>query len=67
MVAITGLLSGFAVKDIDVAHRFYAETLGLAVERNGMGNLSILLPQGGAIVVYPKPDHVPATYTNLNL
>jgi catechol 2,3-dioxygenase-like lactoylglutathione lyase family enzyme len=67
MVAITGLMSGFAVKDIDAAHAFYADTLGLTVEKNGMGNLSITLPQGGVIVVYPKADHVPATYTNLNL
>jgi catechol 2,3-dioxygenase-like lactoylglutathione lyase family enzyme len=67
MVAITGLMSGFAVNDIDAAQKFYAETLGLTVERNAMGNLSIALPQGGAIVVYPKPDHVPATYTMLNL
>ncbi len=67
MVAITGLLSGFAVKDIQTAKKFYGETLGLTVEDSEMGNLSILLPQGGAIVVYPKPDHIPATYTNLNL
>jgi catechol 2,3-dioxygenase-like lactoylglutathione lyase family enzyme len=60
-------MSGFAVNDIDAAQKFYAETLGLTVERNAMGNLSIALPQGGAIVVYPKPDHVPATYTMLNL
>jgi catechol 2,3-dioxygenase-like lactoylglutathione lyase family enzyme len=67
MVAVTGLMSGFAVKDIDAAAEFYGDKLGLTVEKNGMGNLSIALPQGGAIVVYPKPDHVPATYTNLNL
>jgi catechol 2,3-dioxygenase-like lactoylglutathione lyase family enzyme len=67
VVAITGLLSGFAVKDIAAAQTFYGEKLGLDVEKNGMGNLSISLPQGGAIVVYPKADHVPATYTNLNL
>ena len=67
MVAVTGLMSGFAVKDIDAAFAFYGEKLGLTVEKNGMGNLSIVLPQGGAIVVYPKADHVPATYTNLNL
>lgn len=67
MVALTGLMSGFAVKDIDAAKAFYSETLGLTVESAGMGNLAIVLPQGGVIVVYPKPDHVPATYTILNL
>lgn len=67
MVAISGLMSGFAVKDIDAAKTFYSDTLGLTVDSAGMGNLSIVLPQGGVIVVYPKPDHAPATYTMLNL
>jgi len=60
-------MSGFAVKDIDAAKTFYADTLGLEASSAGMGNLSIALPQGGIIVVYPKADHVPATYTMLNL
>jgi predicted enzyme related to lactoylglutathione lyase len=67
MVAITGLMSGFAVKDIESAMTFYSETLGLTVEKVAMGNLTIALPQGGVIVVYPKADHEPATYTMLNL
>jgi catechol 2,3-dioxygenase-like lactoylglutathione lyase family enzyme len=67
MVAITGLFSGIAVKDIDQARTFYRDTLGLDVEDNAMGALNITLPQGGIIFVYPKADHVPATYTVLNL
>ncbi|HEY1529746.1 MAG TPA: VOC family protein [Galbitalea sp.] len=67
MVAITGLFSGIAVKDIDAARTFYRNALGLAVEDNEMGALNISLPQGGAIFVYPKGDHEPATYTVLNL
>jgi catechol 2,3-dioxygenase-like lactoylglutathione lyase family enzyme len=67
MVAITGLVSGFAVRDIDAAKTFYSETLGLDVQVAGMGNLTIALPQGGVIIVYPKADHEPATYTILNL
>jgi predicted enzyme related to lactoylglutathione lyase len=67
MVAITGLLSGIAVKDIDEAAKFYGETLGLAMGDGGMGNATIALPQGGVILLYPKGDHEPATYTVLNL
>jgi catechol 2,3-dioxygenase-like lactoylglutathione lyase family enzyme len=67
MVAITGLFSGIAVKDIDKARTFYRDTLGLSVEDNPMNALNIGLPQGGIIFVYPKDDHTPATYTVLNL
>jgi catechol 2,3-dioxygenase-like lactoylglutathione lyase family enzyme len=67
MVAITGLFSGIAVKDIDAARSFYRDKLGLSVEDNPMSALNIGLPQGGIIFVYPKSDHVPATYTVLNL
>jgi predicted enzyme related to lactoylglutathione lyase len=67
MVAITGLLSGIAVKDIDEAKKFYGETLGLPLGDSAMGNATIALPQGGVILLYPKEDHEPATYTCLNL
>jgi predicted enzyme related to lactoylglutathione lyase len=67
MVAITGLLSGIAVKDIDVAKKFYGETLALPMGDGAMGNATIALPQGGVILLYPKDDHEPATYTCLNL
>lgn len=67
MVAVTGLMSGFAVKDIDVAKAFYGDTLALAVEDNPMNAINVKLPQGGVIFVYSKQDHTPATYTVLNL
>jgi catechol 2,3-dioxygenase-like lactoylglutathione lyase family enzyme len=57
--------SGFAVDDIEAARTFYGETLGLPVtERNGMLELS--LGRHTTVLVYPKPDHRPATYTMLN-
>lgn len=59
--------SGFAVPDIDAARSFYRDTLGLAVTDEDMGQLSLDLPGGGWVLIYPKPDHTPATYTVLNL
>jgi catechol 2,3-dioxygenase-like lactoylglutathione lyase family enzyme len=67
MVAVTGIFSGIAVKDIAAARAFYRDALGLSVEDNPMSALNIALPQGGIIFVYPKADHVPATFTVLNL
>ena len=57
--------SGFAVADLEAAKKFYGETLGLQVsEENGLLNLHVA--GGRDVLVYPKPDHVPATYTILN-
>src|SRR5687767_3165727 len=58
--------SGFAVKDLDAARTFYGEVLGLEVEVQPMGILELRLASGASVMVYPKPDHVPATYTILN-
>jgi catechol 2,3-dioxygenase-like lactoylglutathione lyase family enzyme len=57
--------SGFSVDDVPRARAFYAETLGLDVtEENGM--LTLRLGGGPHVLVYPKQDHVPATFTVLN-
>ncbi|MDZ4746197.1 MAG: VOC family protein [bacterium] len=61
-----GPFSGFAVKDISKAKDFYLNTLGLDVTSEAMGILRIHLANGADIVVYPKADHEPATYTMLN-
>ncbi|TFD22799.1 MULTISPECIES: VOC family protein [Cryobacterium] len=65
-VGIVAGFSGFAVTDLDAARTFYAETLGLEVTVEEMGMLNIALPGGAPVIVYPKPDFVPATYTILN-
>ena len=57
--------SGFSVDNIEAAKLFYQVTLGLEVEQNEMG-LSLKLAGGNNIFLYPKIDHVPATYTTLN-
>lgn len=61
----TKAFSGFSVNDIAKAKEFYANILGLEVtEAHGMVTLHIA---GGAeIIIYPKPNHTPATFTILN-
>jgi predicted enzyme related to lactoylglutathione lyase len=61
----TKAFSGFAVDDIAAAKKFYGETLGLDVSEE-YGMLTLHIDQGGDIIVYPKEDHTPATYTILN-
>lgn len=57
--------SGFSVDDIPAAKRFYSEVLGLDVsEDNGM--LTLHLGGDRDTLIYPKPDHTPATFTILN-
>jgi catechol 2,3-dioxygenase-like lactoylglutathione lyase family enzyme len=65
MFAKTKAFSGFAVDDLQKARRFYGETLGLNVaEEHGL--LYLHLFGGTDVLVYPKPDHVPASFTILN-
>jgi catechol 2,3-dioxygenase-like lactoylglutathione lyase family enzyme len=57
--------SGFSVDDIPRAKEFYGGTLGLDVtEENGM--LGLQLAGGASVLVYPKENHEPATFTILN-
>jgi predicted enzyme related to lactoylglutathione lyase len=58
--------SGFAVRELDAAKVFYGDTLGLDVKDQPMGTLGIGLGSGATVMVYHKPDFVPATYTILN-
>jgi catechol 2,3-dioxygenase-like lactoylglutathione lyase family enzyme len=60
--------SGFAVKDVDEARKFYGETLGLRVsildEENGLMELG--LAGDRPTLVYRSPGCTPASYTILN-
>lgn len=58
--------SGFSVNDTAAAKRFYGETLGLQVADGPMGILDLTLPGGAKVIVYPKQDHAPASFTILN-
>lgn len=65
MLAESNAFSGFSVDDIRKAKEFYSRTLGLEVsESNGLLNLH--LASGATVLIYPKPNHAPATFTILN-
>lgn len=65
MLQNTAAFSSFSTDDIAAAKAFYADRLKIKVtEDHGM--LQLHLDGAGKILVYPKPDHQPATFTILN-
>ena len=57
--------SGFAAPDIAKTREFYSQTLGLKVSEDH-GLLTLHLAGGNNVLIYPKPNHVPASFTVLN-
>ena len=56
---------GFSVNDIQKAKDFYGRTLGLQVSESH-GLLTLQLAGGNKVLIYPKVNHAPATFTVLN-
>jgi len=59
-------LSSFSVDNIQKAKEFYGKTLGLEVSTGPEGTLVLDLAGGTKTLMYPKPNHQPATFTVLN-
>jgi catechol 2,3-dioxygenase-like lactoylglutathione lyase family enzyme len=57
--------SGFSAGDIPKVKEFYGKTLGLDVSESH-GVLTLRLGGGNNAIIYPKPNHTPATFTVLN-
>ena len=57
--------SGFAAPDTAKLKEFYGQILGLNVTEDH-GLLTLHLAGGNNVLIYPKADHVPATFTILN-
>jgi predicted enzyme related to lactoylglutathione lyase len=62
----TKAFSGFSVNDLSAAKAFYSGALGLDVETNDVGGLTLRISGSNGIFIYSKENHVPATYTILN-
>ena len=63
MIRVDEAFNGFSVNDLAAAKDFYGKTLGVQLEEIPAG---LRLKIGNGILVYPKQDHQPATYTVLN-
>jgi catechol 2,3-dioxygenase-like lactoylglutathione lyase family enzyme len=65
MLGDSKAFSGFAAPDLAKVKEFYGRVLGLKVtEEHGL--LTVHLAGGNNVLIYPKADHVPATFTILN-
>jgi len=66
MLTYTSTFSSFSVDNIDKAKDFYGSLLGLAIEEQENMGLHLKLDGGNTVFMYPKDNHVPASYTVLN-
>jgi predicted enzyme related to lactoylglutathione lyase len=67
MFTNTKAFSGFSTNDLQKAKDFYEGLLELVVsEDRDMMLLTLHLAGGTNIIVYPKDNHIPATFTILN-
>ena len=63
----TKAFSSFSVDDTEKAREFYGKTLGLAISEGPEEGVLILHVAGGTnVLIYPKRNHTPATFTILN-
>ena len=65
MLKTAAAFSSFSVDDLRKAKAFYGELLGLEVSEKTEG-LALHLAKNSTVFMYPKPNHVPATFTVLN-
>lgn len=66
MLQLQNTFSSFSVNQLEEAYRFYTEVLGFEVIRNTMGLLELQIENSNPILIYPKANHSPATFTILN-
>jgi len=67
MIQREKLFCSFSVKDADEAYDFYKNILGLKMVKDEEMSVLSIQDVDLKIMMYPKPDHIPATYTILNI
>lgn len=65
MITYTSTFSGYSILDVETTKTFYESMLGIPVKQTAEG-LELHSTGGNAVFLYPKKDHVPATFTVLN-
>lgn len=58
--------SSFSANDLDKVKEFYQSILGLEVTEGEMGTTELHIGGPTPVLIYPKPDHQPASFTVLN-
>jgi catechol 2,3-dioxygenase-like lactoylglutathione lyase family enzyme len=66
MLKYNKAFSSFSTNNLEESEKFYREILGLEVNKNSMGILELSIEGNESIIIYPKPNHVPATFTVLS-
>ena len=66
MFTYTRVFASYAVPDVNAVRPFYRDTLGLRTTVNEWGVLVLDIEESHDVMIYPKPDHSPATFTVLN-
>ncbi|MFI2742233.1 VOC family protein [Zhouia sp. PK063] len=66
MIITKHIFCSFSTDNIEAAIVFYEEKLGLNTHKNEMGVLEVEISAHQYVMIYPKPNHVPATFTVLN-
>src|SRR4029078_604279 len=60
--------ASFSTDNLDRARNFYGDTLGVELyENKDMGIMELVFDGGNKVMIYPKTDHKPATFTVLNI
>ena len=62
----TKAFSGYSVDDTAKAKAFYSDILDIKAKEGEMGILELHINSNNPIILYPKPNHKPATFTVLN-
>jgi catechol 2,3-dioxygenase-like lactoylglutathione lyase family enzyme len=65
MLKYNKAFSSFSVKDLKQARQFYSEVLGMEVSESEY-TLDLKIGDGKSVMVYPKDNHSPASFTVLN-
>lgn len=67
MIGQKDSFSSFSVNNIQEAQTFYEKTLGVKTSiQQPEGVLTLDMNGSGNVMLYPKPNHTPATFTVLN-
>lgn len=67
MLSTQQVFSSYSVHNIPDAKAFYEDVLSFQTEETWMGVLNLITPGNQHILLYPKENHEPASFTVLNI